>query len=100
MSFFPLVASASAFWALGSYTYDLKNKADVPVELATEDSQQKDPSQGAIGHISSLSGSALLDRGTFRSMQRNVDTNGADIFLVDYGNGQRVVQYHDPRLLQ
>lgn len=99
MSFFPLVAGAGALWMFSAYQYDLKQKADMPIELATEDPEVKEPFYGGIGSISQLSGSAVLDRGTFKSVREDVDTNGARIFLVDYGNGQRIVQYYDPRLL-
>lgn len=71
----------------------------MPIELASDDPQVADPFYGAIGHVSTISGSPLIERGTFRSMQESVDVKGARIFLVDYGNGQRIVQYYDPRLL-
>ena len=99
MAFFPLAAGATALWAMGSYSYDLKSKAEMPIELASEDAQVKDPFWGGVGPVSQLSGSALMDRATFRSVQEDVDVKGARIFLVDYGNGQRVVQYIDPRIL-
>lgn len=99
MSFFPLAAAAAGTWLFSAYTYDLKDKASVPVELASDDPQVTDPFYGAVGHISKYSASPIIERGTFRSVQENVDIKGARIFLVDYGNGQRVVQYYDPRLL-
>ena len=36
-------------------------------------------------------------RGRFLSVTEDRDVNGAQIFLVDKGNGAKVVQYSDPR---
>lgn len=55
------------------------------------------PYQGAIGHVKSWWGADTRQR--FVSVQEDVDTQGAKIFWVDYGNGQRVLQFHDPRVL-
>ena len=94
---FPLAVGGTAFWLLGAYSFDLRQQAQMPIELASDDPLVMEPSQGAIGHIRQYSG--VDTRGRFRSVQENVDTLGARIFLVDYGNGERVVQYHDPRIL-
>ena len=38
-------------------------------------------------------------RGRFTSLQRETDVNGAEVFLVNYGNGSQVYQYVDPRIV-
>lgn len=82
---------------LAAYTYDLKQKLNIPVEMAAQDSETKLAFQGAMGHYRQWSG--VDTRGRFRSVQETTDALGADIFLVDYGNGSLTTQYHDPRIL-
>ncbi len=82
---------------LAAYTWDLKQKLNIPVEMAAQDSDVKQPFLGAMGHFRQWSG--VDTRGRFRSVQETTDALGADIFLVDYGNGCLVTQYHDPRIL-
>lgn len=89
--------AATGVWLLGARSYDLKQRANVPLENASQESDVKEPFQGAWGHIRNF-GIFTPTRGRFRSVTEDYDVNGAKIFLVDYGNGQRVVQYQDPRI--
>lgn len=97
MNFFPVAIGGTVLWGLGSYAYSLKQRASMPIELESNDPLVKEPFQGAIGHIKQYAMTAT--RGRFRSVQETVDCQGATIFLVDYGNGEKVVQYIDPRIL-
>ena len=93
----PAIA-ASALWYAGAKSYDVWRRANVPVENASQRSELKEPYRGAWGHISDY-GVFTDNRGRFESVQEDVGVDGEQLFLVDYGNGQRVVQYHDPRIL-
>ena len=94
--FYPL-ATATAFWGLYAYQHSLKQKLNVPVELASQDPQVAEPFQGGWGTFKDY---ALVEtRGRFRSVRKGIDELGAEFFLVDYGNGRPIKQYHDPRVL-
>jgi hypothetical protein len=96
MLFVPAVAGA-AFWWAAAKAYDVRERLDVPVELESQDPAVKAPFQGYFDHISKWNW--VSTRGRFQSVQESTDVNGAIIFLVDYGNGSKVVQYFDPRIL-
>jgi hypothetical protein len=89
--------AATAVWFYGAKSYDLQQRANVPMENASQESDTKEPFRGAWGHIRNF-GVFVNTRGRFVSVTEDYDVNGAKIFLVDYGNGQRVVQYQDPRI--
>jgi hypothetical protein len=89
--------AASGLWVLTAAAYDAKQKADVPIENASQNPQVKEAFQGAWSGQKQWFGAPT--RGRFVSVQEDYDVNGARIFLVDYGNSSRVVQYHDPRIL-
>ncbi len=91
------VAIGACGLLLAAHTYTLKQKLDMPVELASQDPAEKLAFQGTFGHISQRPWTDT--RGRFRSVEVTTDALGADIFLVDYGNGCLVTQYHDPRIL-
>lgn len=94
---FPAAAAASAAWALLGYAHAVRRDAVKEVENSSQDPEVKEPFQGAIGHAKQH---LFADtRGLFTSVQEDVDVQGARIFWVDYGNGQRVQQYFDPRIL-
>lgn len=98
MSFLPLAAAASAGWFVGSYAWDLKRKQSIIAHAPVEDPEREEPYQGAMGHIGQWIGSTSVERGNFKSVRTDHDMKGAKIFLVDYGNGSLVTQYHDPRI--
>lgn len=53
------------------------------------------------GQYSSFKKYAAADtRLRFVAVKEITDVNGARVFLVDYGTGGKVLQYHDPRVLQ
>lgn len=75
----------------------MRRDAIAAAENASQDPEVKEPFQGAVGHIKDR---IFADtRGLFVSVQEDVDVNGARIYWVDYGNGQRVCQYFDPRIV-
>lgn len=82
---------------MGAKSYDLYQRANVPVSNHSQDSDTKEPFRGAWGHIKNY-GWNVDNRNRFVSVQEDYDVDGARVFYVDYGNGQRVIQYHDPRI--
>lgn len=88
------VAATGALYAT-AVALDWKRQTQTAVENASQMSEEKEPFQGAIGHFRSRTGADNL---RFVSVSEDYDVQGAKQFLVDYGNGQRVVQYHDPRI--
>lgn len=96
-SLLPLGIVAAGSWFLVSYAHSMKRDARLEQEKAAQVPIAEEPFQGAVGHIKDR---IFADnRGIFTSVQEDYDVNGARIFFVDYGNGQRVVQYFDPRIL-
>lgn len=93
----PAAAAAATSWYLLGYAHAVRRDAILAEENKSQDPQVKEPFQGAIGHIRDRIFAPTRDM--FTSVQEDVDVNGARIFFVDYGNGQRVVQYFDPRIL-
>jgi len=91
------VAAGAALWYGLAHSYNLKQRASVPIENHSQRSDVKEPFQGAWGSIKQYCNTDT--RGRFVSVQEDFDVNGAKIFLVDYGNGARTIQYHDPRVL-
>lgn len=96
MSFFPLAAAAAGAWVYTAATLDWQNAHDAPIENVSQESDEKEPFRGAWGNAKEWF--LAQTRGRFVSVAETTDVQGAPIFLVDYGNGQRVVQYHDPRI--
>jgi hypothetical protein len=76
---------------------DLKVKANTPVELHSQDPATKSAYQGHYTDPKKVW--ATDTRGRFHSVTEDMDVNGSRIFLVDYGNGSKVVQWLDPRIL-
>ncbi len=91
------VAAGAALWYGLAKSYDMQQKAKVPVELASQRSDTKAPLEGRYRPASSVH--QMQNQGRFVSVQEDHDVNGARIFLVDYGNGSQVIQYIDPRIL-
>jgi len=95
----PAIAASTA-WYVGATALDLKRRAQTHAENAHENrvpDQEDAPFHAPIGHISQRFFSDT--RGRFTSVREDIDHIGAKIFLVDYGNGQEVIQYVDPRIL-
>lgn len=91
----PAVA-ASALWVAGAVGVQWRKEAEAKVE-EPDGTEVAPPFWGPTGHISSR---LFADtRGRFTRVREDVDHLGARIFLVDYGNGQEVIQYVDPRIL-
>jgi len=67
----------------------------IPEENSSQDPAVKEPFYGAVGHIKQQT---FADHSRFVSVTEDRDVQGARIFWVDYGNGQRVQQYNDPRV--
>ena len=95
MSLFPLAVVGAAAWLGASSLYDMQQAAVVPPENSSQDPAVKEPFQGAVGHIKQQT---FADHTRFVSVVEDRDVQGARIFWVDYGNGQRVQQYNDPRV--
>ena len=89
--------AASALWAFTAQSYSWQQKLNVPVENDSQEVEDKEPYQGAWDHV--VHWTTVDTRGRFKSVKVDRDVQGATIFLVNYGNGARVVQYHDPRIL-
>lgn len=97
MALFYPAAIVTGAWFLTGYTYDLKQKQQQrDPDPLDEQIDVMRPFQGPTGHISQY---VNADQRQFRSVRRAVDHLGADIFLVDYGNGAETIQYIDPRVL-
>jgi hypothetical protein len=96
MWFYPALAGATA-WVFGAFTWDLKQKLAVPVTDEDLDPTYVEPFWGAIGDPRTVAFAPT--RGRFRSVQESTDELGAKVFLVDYGNGQKIRQYLDPRIV-
>ncbi len=94
--FVPAVAGA-ALWFMVAKSIDLKDRLDQPVELESQDPAVKAPFQGYYDHVKHWS--FANTRGRFESVEETTDVNGAIIFLVNYGNGAKTVQFFDPRIL-
>jgi hypothetical protein len=94
MSLVPLAIAGTGAVLLYAVLADMKRTVDVPPENQSQDAAIKEPFQGAIGHIKDQS---FVDHTRFVSVEESRDMQGARIFFVDYGNGQRVQQYYDPR---
>lgn len=91
----PALAGGGLWLAYGQVS-SMKKEA-VKKATAEMEAQLPPPYQGAVGHIKDR---IFADtRGRFVRMREDIDERGAQIFLVDYGNGQEVVQYVDPRIL-
>ena len=96
MAFLP-VAIGSVAWLATSYSYDLLQAAKRPVVETQKQTDDEEPFYGAMGHVRQY---AFVDtRQIFRSVTEDTDAQGAVIFLVDYGNGAKITQYWDPRLI-
>ncbi len=100
MSWFYPALAGGGLWALGAHGYSLQQQAQQPVENASQNPQVKEPFRGAWQDISKQWGSQQEMRQRFVSVQEDTDVLGSQIFYVDYGDGARTVQYHDPRILQ
>lgn len=94
---FPAIA-LTGFWALAGYAHNAKRTAEEAAKVPAEDPMRQEPFRGPVGHIKDF-GIFADTRGQFRSVREDVDVQGARIFWVDYGNGQLVQQYFDPRIL-
>lgn len=82
---------------LGGLGYQWRLQAKQVEDAAEREDEVEQP---IFGHLGSIDKQWRSDtRGTFVSMQEDVDHLGARIFLVDYGNGQKVIQFVDPRIL-
>jgi hypothetical protein len=95
MSLLPLAVAGTGAWLIASSLYDMKQALVVPPENSSQDPAVKEPFQGAVGHIKQQT---FADHSRFVSVVEDRDVQGARIFWVDYGNGQRVQQYNDPRV--
>ena len=80
-------------WALAGYIHQLARERDEP----TVEVIDPRPFMGAYTPQKMYANTDT--RGLFKSVQEDVDVNGARIFLVDYGTGSRTVCYADPRVL-
>ena len=88
----------SALWYGGAVALDWKQMAQTKVRNSQLDDSRADaPYWGPTGHIQDR---FFADtRGRFVAVREDVDELGARIFLVDYGNGQEVIQYVHPAVL-
>lgn len=94
----PAVA-ATGLWYACATALDMKKRAQTLMENTEEQAPgvTQAPFWAPTGHISER---LFADtRGRFTRVREDIDHLGAKIFLVDYGNGQEVIQYVDPREL-
>lgn len=91
----PAIVAGGAWMAYGQLV-SMKRDA-VRKTTATDTTSATPPFWGPIGHIRDYQEAPT--RGRFVSVKEDVDHLGAPIFWVDYGNGQQVLQYVDPRVL-
>lgn len=84
-----------ALWYGGATLYQMKSDA-VKKSQVPED-EEEGPYWGPVGHIKDRFWADT--RGRFVKVREDVDEKGAQIFWVDYGNGQEVLQFVDPRIL-
>jgi len=94
--FYPAAALASA-WIISAGAITARQIASEPIENASQKPDEKEAFQGAW--CNPRDWTFADTRGRFHSVQESRDVRGARIFLVDYGNGSRVVQFFDPRIL-
>ncbi len=78
--------------------YDLQDRMDVPVEIATEDRSLKVPLEGFWQPVSKVIASSQFLRGNFRDVQEGYDERGAKIYITTWQDGARTIQFNDPRI--
>ncbi len=93
MSLFPVAVAGGGAWLIWAVLQDMKRNAAESLE--NSGLEEAEPFQGAVGHIKQQT---FADHTRFISVTEDRDVQGARIFWVDYGNGQRVQQYFDPRV--
>jgi hypothetical protein len=88
-------------WVYVSHAMDKINaaKAHAQITKLQDDGEDEWLIDGHYRPFSSVSQSSDIYRGTFKSLEETIDERGVKIFLVDYGNGARVIQYYDPRII-
>jgi hypothetical protein len=97
MAYWAATAVGSAFWLLAAKSIDMRARANEPEENKSQQSDEKEPFQGAWEPVKQYWNSTT--RWRFNKVVEDTDVQGAKIYIVDYGNGARTIQYHDPRLL-
>lgn len=95
--FFTPALIATGALVVVAYAWNLKQKRDYPAPEPVQKSQTSTPAQGSITYASSVI--LANHQQQFHSVEETIDEKGAVVFLVDYGNGSKVLQYHDPRKL-
>lgn len=99
MSIFAIAAAAAGGWIYTAKALSMKEIASTPHELATNDYSKKAPVQGYWQPFHKMLGSSQISRGQFDSVIEDRDERGAPIWIVQYSDGARTIQYHDPRKL-
>ena len=96
--FYPALAGAS-LWALAGYSKELKSAAERKQqgETVVEAPHFRPKTRGNYTHVGVYAGADRYKR--FVHVAEDIDQLGAKIYLVDYGNGSKTIQYHDPREL-
>lgn len=78
-----------------AYTWNLKRQAEAEATAeANRVFNTLTPEEGIWRPAFDRWGS---DNMRFKSVVEATDVQGARVFLVDYGNGSKVIQYNDPR---
>lgn len=96
MSYFVPAIAGAALWSFAAYTWNLREQARA--RLVAEQNAvfaSATPEEGVWRPAFDRWGA---DNVRFKSVVETTDVQGAKVFLVDYGNGSKVIQYNDPRL--
>lgn len=91
------IAGAGA-WLYTAKVQSWREIAEDEERLSTENYKLKQPFLGHYQPYSKVALSSQVDRGQFHSVEESVDERGAKIFLVQYSDRAKTIQYHDPRI--
>lgn len=92
----PAIAGAGA-WLYTAQALSWKQRLTNKNEINTDDLSRKAPVEGYYQPYHRVAQSLDVQRGRFRSVREGVDERGAKCFFVQYSDGARTIQYHDPR---
>lgn len=87
---FPTLGAVALFAATAAQARKQKSL------LATEPEQSATPDDGVYRPWNTIANSQGHYLNAYRSVKRDTDVRGIPVFLVDYGNGAKVYQYHHP----
>lgn len=89
---------ATGLWMYSAKAFDLQDRLEVPVEIATEDRTLKMPLQGFWQPVRQVISSDQFLRGNFHDVQESYDERGAKIYVTTWQDGAKTIQFNDPRI--